>query len=216
MYKEFLDVKTIGILGGTFNPVHSGHIALAKAALDEINELDRVLLMPNSLPAYKDSTAIISREHRMKMLDLAIEDISDDRVMSSSLELDRGGMTYTYDTLVWLKENHPNLGLYFIIGDDSFLSLHMWKNYKALFEMTSFIVMLRDADIEAVNMQYNRLCSDVGEHLVDVQFLNAPRFKASSSYIRESFSRGENDKVMAMLPQNVFEYISNNDLYKRV
>ena len=109
----------IGILGGSFNPVHNGHLELAKQALEQF-ALDQIWLMPNHIPAYKKWDRSVTNEDRLHMVELAVKD--HDRLRCSDLELQRGGVTYTVDTLAQLHEQYPDTEWYFIMGGDSILA----------------------------------------------------------------------------------------------
>ena len=111
----------VGIMGGTFNPVHNGHIAIAKAAHEQFN-IPYILVMPSYSPAYKDNSNIVSATHRCNMVSLAIKDY--DYMELSTLEIERGGRTYTADTLRLLKDDYDKI--YFIIGADSLFTLNTW------------------------------------------------------------------------------------------
>ena len=113
----------IGIMGGTFNPIHLGHILLATAAKKEA-ELDEVWFMPSGLPAHKSNSELAPAEHRLKMVELSVKDIPG--FFASSYETDRPGFTYTADTLEALAKEYPQHKFYFIIGGDSLMQFHHW------------------------------------------------------------------------------------------
>ena len=115
----------IGILGGTFNPVHIGHIMLADKTIEQYPDIEKIVIMPNNLPAYKNSHELVDSKHRIRMLELATEDR--DYVSISDLEIKRGGATYTIDTLREIKNINPSLKIYFIIGADSLFQFEKWR-----------------------------------------------------------------------------------------
>ncbi|MEM5776001.1 MAG: nicotinate-nucleotide adenylyltransferase, partial [Anaerolineaceae bacterium] len=138
----------IGLLGGTFNPVHNGHIRMACIALDEFM-LGEVVFIPAGNPPHKRSEAIAPAEHRVNMLRLAIQDES--RFSINTLEIDREGLTYTVDTLETLRHLHPGNEYNYIIGADTLYELPGWRNFERVIALTCFICVLRPgvADIGA-------------------------------------------------------------------
>jgi nicotinate-nucleotide adenylyltransferase len=115
----------LGILGGTFNPVHIGHLVMAQDALEEF-ELDEILFVPCSTPAHKDAATLVAAPHRLAMLEHALE--ADPRFAVSTVELDRGGVSYSIDTVRSVKGQYPEAELFFVIGGDSLLEIHSWKS----------------------------------------------------------------------------------------
>ena len=131
----------IGILGGSFNPVHNGHLELAKQALEQF-ALDQIWLMPNHIPAYKKWDRSVTNEDRLHMVELAVKD--HDGLRCSDLELQRGGVTYTIDTLAQLHEQYPDTEWYFIMGGDSILAFDTWREPDMILSLSKLIVTTRD------------------------------------------------------------------------
>ena len=131
----------IGILGGSFNPVHNGHLELAKQALEQF-ALDQIWLMPNHIPAYKKWDRSVTNEDRLHMVELAVKD--HDGLRCSDLELQRGGVTYTVDTLAQLHEQYPDTEWYFIMGGDSILAFDSWREPDRILSLSKLIVTTRD------------------------------------------------------------------------
>ena len=123
-------MKRIGIMGGTFNPIHSVHLIMAQVAYHQFH-LDKVLFMPSKHPPHKDNSVIISDEHRTRMIQLAIDGNSNFEF--SDLELKREVTTYTSDTLTYLTEKNPDTEYYFIIGGDSLEQLENWHKPEVIF-----------------------------------------------------------------------------------
>ena len=117
-------MRKIGILGGTFNPIHKGHLALGKAAMEQY-DLEEVWLMPSKLPPHKSHFAMLSEEHRLAMTKLAAQ--TDVRFKPSDFELGREGLTYTADTLELLTKEYPDVRFYFIVGGDSLIKFMHWQ-----------------------------------------------------------------------------------------
>ena len=132
--------KRVGLLGGTFNPVHLGHLRAAEE-IREVLTLDKIYFIPASIPPHKDSGDIISPNNRLKMLELAIQDNPIFEI--SDVELKRDGASYTIDTLKHFSSNFPEFEFYFIVGNDLFVEIDTWKDFKQLFELSNFAVITR-------------------------------------------------------------------------
>lgn len=130
----------IGVLGGTFNPVHMGHLIVAQDACEQF-ELSKVLLMPCACPPHKSGRDLLPAEHRIAMLEVAIE--GDLRFEVSREEIDRDGVSYTIDTARSLKRLYRDAEIVFIIGSDSLMELYLWKDIGDLLELCRFVTMTR-------------------------------------------------------------------------
>ena len=197
----------ICISGGTFDPIHNGHIEIAKIALSQFN-LDKVIFMPTGNSYMKsDVTPSI---HRYNMLKLAIEGI--DKFEISDLEIKRTGYTYTKDTVAYFKENYPDDELYFLIGTDTLFMLDKWYMPEYLFKNLIFIVAKRgDADsvakAEELKEKFN----------ADIRFMHNDIIDISSTEIREEFDNKSYDEFNnRFFDKKVFEYIKENHLYKEM
>ena len=197
----------ICISGGTFDPIHNGHIEIAKIALSQFN-LDKVIFMPTGNSYMKsDVTPSI---HRYNMLKLAIEGI--DKFDISDLEIKRAGYTYTKDTVAYFKENYPDDELYFLIGTDTLFMLEKWYMPEYLFKNLIFIVAKRgDADsvakAEELKEKFN----------ADIRFMHNDIIDISSTEIREEFDNKSYDEFNnRFFDKKVFEYIKENHLYKEM
>ena len=199
-----------GILGGSFNPIHSGHIKLALSALDEY-KLDNVLIMPNNDTYYKKD-ASISDEDRVEMIRLAIDGCPG--LILSDIEIQRGGITYTIDTVRELKEDDRKNGedneYYFIIGGDSLKNLYYWREIGELFKNLIFLAAVRD-DID--NSRLEELRCIYLEHYPEarIEFLSVDAHNISSSDIRRRASCGES--ITGLVPESVEKYIIDHGLY---
>lgn len=199
--------KKIGIMGGTFNPIHLGHLLLAEQA-KEILELDEVLFMPSGNSYMKEPTAILDGDVRAHMVELAIKGHPYFRL--SKMETERSGSTYTCDTLKALKAENPRNTYYFILGADSLLMLENWKNPEQIFRDAVIVASVRGTGNE-------EKIRKIAEHLTDtyqaqIRVLPARFIDLSSSEIRGRIKTGKS--VRYMLPERVWEYICDNHLYE--
>lgn len=199
-------MKKVGILGGTFNPVHIGHLILAETAYEAF-DLDYVLLMPNGNPPHKNIKSEDGSIHRMNMLKLAVED--NPHLHLSSFELDRKEVVYTYKTLELLKEEHPNTKFYFILGADSLFDLKKWQKPDIICKNATLLAAVRDElGKERVKQQIAMLKR---EFQAEIHLMDTPNLSFSSHNIRERIKNGKT--VTYYIPKAVENYICENNLY---
>lgn len=197
--------KRIGIMGGTFNPIHIGHLMLAEHAYEEFS-LDEVIFLPSARPPHKEEP-ILSDTDRKEMIQLAIGD--NPHFSFSALEYEREGTTYTVDTMRELAKRYPKDTFYFIIGADSFFALESWHNPKILFLQTNFLVATRDGHKgEELERHKNKLEQ---QYQAQIAFLNSPDIEISSSIIRKRVLEGKS--ITYYVPKIVEEYIYRRKLY---
>ena len=194
----------IGILGGTFSPPHVGHLACAEAALSQLG-LDRLLLMPVALPPHKDAGEDPGPEHRLAMCRLAAA--GDERIEVSELEVDRGGPSYTVDTLRALHEASPQDELTFVAGGDMAASLPGWRQPEEVLRLARFAVAEREG---AGRAEVERALAGL-DGRDRVVFFDMPRIDVSSSAIREGIAAGR--PVRDLVPDAVARYIEQHGLY---
>ncbi len=197
----------IGILGGTFNPVHNGHIMMAECALQRKNDIEHLIFMPNNLPAYKDTDEIIDTEHRINMLRIALRDRS--KMCISRLEIERGGITYTADTLDELLSWNPGLKIYFIIGTDSLKSFDRWFRYRDILQSCTLLVAERNTGQKNQQLWAQALMRQVPGARID--FLDNDEIPVASSDIRQQIAAGYMPDTL--LPKGVADYIRKHGLY---
>lgn len=202
----------IGIMGGTFNPIHLGHVNLAKAAYEQF-KLDKVIFLPAGDPPHKKDQSIINGKHRMNMVQIAIRDYP--YFVASDMEIKREGYSYTYLTLKTLTEQNTQDKYYFIIGADSLFSLEKWYKPEEILKMCVMLVADRNdipqneflEKIEYLNKKFN----------ADIRPLETPMFHISSSEIRNAMSDNKLDFTdniqLDLLDHNVVTYIIENKLY---
>lgn len=199
--------QKIGILGGTFNPIHNGHLIIAESAYDEF-ELDQVLIMPSGISYLKDQAEILPGKIRAELVELAIA--GNEHFALSTLELDRPGKTFTYETILNLKAIYPDAELYFILGADSLFYIEKWKNPELIFKNCAIIVANRD---EYTQKDLEKKCHELMEHYGALIFITSiPKFHVSSHEIRNRLK--ENKTIRYLLPDPVISHIYNNHLYQ--
>lgn len=188
-------MKKVGIFGGTFNPPHIGHVIMANevyAALD----LAEVRFMPNAQAPHKDVSNSATNAQRLRMVELAIADIPYFKV--EAFELERGGVSYTFDTMEAMQEREPHTEFYFIIGGDMIDSLHTWHRIDELMELVTFVGVKRPG---------SNAKSTYG-----VQMVEAPEINLSSSFIRHRLQH-KKIPLLYLLPPAVENYIREEGLY---
>lgn len=202
-------MKKVGILGGTFNPIHNGHIQLAKKALEEFS-LEYVLFVPTGLPPHKSSKDLAPKRHRLKMVSDAIRPYK--KFKLSKAEINRSGYSYAVDTFNRLKKRMgAKTRLYYIMGLDSINSILSWKKPLELFKMCEFIVATRPGSkiktfkrlIKFPPLALNKDKISVIELKMDV----------SATDIRSKIKSGK--PVSGAIPPEVERYIAKNSLYKK-
>jgi nicotinate-nucleotide adenylyltransferase len=199
----------IGLLGGTFNPVHSGHLALAQSAFEGY-DLDKVIFIPCRKPPHKDTAPLVPAEHRLAMLEMAIED--DIRFEMSRIEIEREGPSYSIDTVSWFAGQYPGQELLFIIGADTLPELHLWKDIGKLLEICRFISFERPGtDTELLTPERIKLPEPWPDKLLG-DLSKGMRFEVSSSELRYRIAEGFSIKYL--VPQSVEMYIAEHSLYK--
>lgn len=200
--------KKVGIMGGTFDPIHYGHLILAQNALD-IFSLDEILFVPSGTPWLKESTKVLSKNKRVSMTGMAIEDNPDFAL--STIEIDREGNSYSYETVEELKRMQPKTDFYFIMGADSLLEIERWKHPDRLMAECTLLVAVRDdCDREGLEKQIVYLTD---KYQADIRILPANRIDISSTKIRRMIREGKS--VRYMLPDQVIRFIQKNHLYRQ-
>lgn len=197
----------IGILGGTFNPIHIGHLILAENTITELN-LDKVIFMPSGVSYLKDQNTIVSAEHRINMVKLAIA--GNNHFELSTMETEREGDTYTYETLNTLKSQNTQDELYFIGGADTLMNIDSWKRPDLIFKACTLVIAPRDF-IERNTLEERSLFLKE-KYNAKIIILNSSNIDISSSDIRNRIKTNKSAKYY--LPDNVIEYILTNSLYE--
>lgn len=200
-------MSRIGILGGTFNPIHNGHIQMAKYSHDAA-KLDKVILMPTFVPPHKESTNLVSCEHRLNMCRLACLNLPYAEVSDFEIKLE--GKSYTYRTLELLKSHNKNDEFFFIVGADMFLSMQNWKNPEIIFELATVIAIPRDEDsVSELKEHYNNVLKKMGAKAI---VLKDSVLTVSSTYIRDNIDN--QSALQSLIDSRVYNYIKENNLYR--
>lgn len=215
--------QRIGIMGGTFNPVHLGHLAAAEEVRDRLR-LDQVLFIPAYLPPHKDEQ-LASAAQRLEMVRLAVA--GNPGFKASDLELKRGGRSFTVDTLSELASSHPGAELFFITGLDTFLEIRTWKDWEHLLSLCAFVVLSREgsrfadlvrlpflaaarAELDALDAGATQGATVSGGR-ARVFLERIPAYEISSTDIRSRVRQRRTVKYL--LPDAVERYIIENRLY---
>ena len=204
-------MKKIGILGGTFNPIHNTHIEMAKTALKNY-DLSEVWMMPAKIPPNKIGRDITEGYHRYNMLKLALE--NEDNILPSDFELLRNDISYTSDTLTLLRKKYPDIDFYLIIGGDSVLYLEDWHEPQIIFNNAEILYISRVGD-------ESEECRLHIENVLKKRFINIRMHELpfdisdiSSTDIRKKIAEGEKDSTKLNINKKVMDYILRYELYK--
>ena len=216
--------QRLGILGGTFNPIHFGHLAPAEEVRDRL-KLEKIIFIPSFLPPHKIEEDIPSAVQRQEMVRLAIKGNS--HFTESDMEIRRGGKSYTVDTIEALRQAHPGSELYFLTGLDSFLEIRTWKDWDRLMTLCAFVVLSREGcrfgDISRLGFldvperELSALDSREKDRVaiaaatIRVYLERVPFFDISATDIRKRI--GEGRSIKYHLPEAVEHYIIENKLY---
>ncbi len=195
----------LGIMGGTFDPIHLGHLHVAGAALDEA-ALDQILFLPDGDPPHK--TPNCPAASRLHMVNLAIQ--GEPRFIASDMEIRRRGRTYTVDSLLALKQEQPRRELVYLIGSDTLFLFPTWRTAEKVAQLCTMLVVLREGDqVKEVRAEQARLNREYG--LVS-RLLKARGLPISSSQVRKAIRQGQD--IKALVPRAVAAFIQENRLYQ--
>lgn len=198
-------IKT-AVFGGSFNPIHLGHIKVAKTVKDKFG-IDRVLIIPTYTTPLKDNCEMVSPQHRFNMCKLMCREYLD--IFVSDIEITRQGKSYTVDTLKRLKRSHPTDEFFLIVGADMFLTIDKWRNAEKIFSYASVCTVPRDdLDYRAL-LNKSAYLSKLG---AQCKILKEPVMDISSTQIRQMISEGKD--ISPYVGNEVAEYIAYNNLYR--
>ncbi|WP_026022520.1 nicotinate-nucleotide adenylyltransferase [Kurthia senegalensis] len=187
-------MRRVGLFGGTFNPPHVAHLLMANEVAETL-QLDEVRFMPNAVPPHKIKEGDATAMQRLEMTRLAIA--NNVKFVLEPFEIERGGVSYSYETMQQLTKREPDVQFYFIIGGDSIAELHTWYHIEELVKLVRFVGVGRPGY--------------VGKSIYDVEIVEAPLMDLSSTLIRERLKKGTTVKYL--LPEAVEQYIREEGLY---
>jgi nicotinate-nucleotide adenylyltransferase len=212
-------LKKIGLFGGTFNPIHIGHLNVAKTVYDDF-KLDKLYFIPSKIPPHKNLGPTTPKQ-RLEMVKLAVKNLEGNFIVSD-YEIKKKGVSYTYLTLKYFRKRYRDDILFFITGTDIFATIDTWNNWEKLFELSNFIVVNRKelSFIDLFNIIPGKLLKivrniDTFENVKSGRIIihRAKEIDISSTYIRDLIKTKEMKKF---LPENVLNYIEKNEIYKGV
>lgn len=221
-------MKKIGLFGGTFNPIHLGHLTVARDVREGF-DLDKIWLIPSAIPPHKKMKQVAEASDRLEMIRIAIAD--NPNLSVSDVELKRSGPSYTIDTVEYFKAIVPKeTQLYFIVGMDAFLDIELWKSFRELFQVIPFIVMSRPGAVDGEREKIEKILNDLLVTKVSPEYhfesaQNAffhpdqqPVFlfevtpvDISATMVRTNRSQGRS--ISSLVPGKVKKYIESKGLY---
>ena len=202
-------MQKIGVFGGSFNPIHTGHLVMAQDVYEQFG-LSKVLFIPAKIPPHKQGHHLIAAEDRLAMIQAAIQ--GDARFEVWDGEIKRGGVSYSVDTVRQLKTLYPNAELFFIIGGDTLVELHTWKDIYDLFELCEFVTITRPGFIfEELSGEQLQLKDPWPKRLVQ-NIILGHLVEISSTDIRMRASKGLS--IRYLVPRGVELYIQERKLYQ--
>ena len=195
--------RSIGILGGTFDPIHYGHLNIATESLKQLH-LDKILFVPNGQPAHKTLMQVSDAEDRFEMTRLAIE--GNPKFAISRIEVDRHGLSFAVDTLIGLQDTYPLAKFWFITGTDTIVEVPTWHDFSRLVTLCGFVVAARPG------LEVDAAISSLPQTLAGVtQLVHVNPMQNSSTEIRNLVRNGES--IIGLVPEQVEMYIQQNGLY---
>ena len=211
MNKKNMNKIKIGILGGTFDPIHLGHLIIAEQAKDQYG-LDQVLLIPSGHSYFKDNRAqkVLPALTRLEMTRKAVSDYPPFEV--SDIEVLRSGNTYTYETLEELADLHPEAELYFIVGADTVCSMSTWREPARIFAACTVLAAMREDQVDPESFQQGIKDLENRFH-ARIRTISIPNIGISSTQIRERAGNGKS--IHYLVPNALESYIIENGIYKK-
>lgn len=201
------DCLRVGIYGGTFAPIHNGHVLAAKAFMEQM-KLDYLLIMPTNIPPHKQISRSDDPIYRLRMCELAFEDT--DGIVISDTEIKRGGTSYTYDTLTELTR--PNTRLFFMCGTDMVLTFDKWYRFEDILKLCYPVYVRRENDPIITKKIVDKITEYYDKYGVMFRRIVTEPIELSSTEIRKKVARGED--ISALVPEKVADFIYENSLYR--
>ncbi len=199
--------KKVGIIGGTFNPIHMGHLILAERAWTEFG-LDEILFIPTGVSYFKDPATVLDKKTRVALTGDAIGD--NPHFALSTIEVDRPGNSYTYETLEELKKENPSNMYYLIVGADTLFQIENWKNPEVIMKDAVILAAVRKGQsLDELNIKKEELEKNYDAH---INILSMPYIDISSTDIRERIASGKS--IRYMVKDITLDYIEKHGLYR--
>lgn len=199
-------MKKIGIIGGTFDPIHNGHIYIAYEAYKKL-DLDLIMFMPNGNPPHKRGKKITDDKIRCEMVEKAIAPYSFFAI--NYYEIEKNGLSFTYESLEYLKNSLDEVDLYFITGADCLIDLHLWRNVNDIMKYCKFVVFNRPGfSKESIKDEKAKVEEKYNTNII---FLDLLELDISSSLIRDRIKKGL--EVRFFMPEDVLSVIKRENLY---
>lgn len=200
-------MKKVGIIGGTFNPIHLGHLILAEHARDEY-KLDEILFIPTGISHFKDPSIVLDKKKRITMTGGAIDD--NPYFALSTIETDRPGNSYTYETLEELKAHNPDTEYYLIIGADSLFQMEEWMNPEIIMQDAIILVSVRKG--QSLEELQDKVALLSQKYNAKIRILTCPYIDISSTEIRQRIKEGKS--IRYMVHEDTRLYIKKFNLYR--
>ncbi len=197
-----------GILGGTFNPIHCGHLHLAKKAMD-VAGLNQIVFIPSGVSYMKDQREILPAEERIRMVKLAIQ--SHPEFALSTIETDRDGNSYSHETIQALQQQHPDTEFFFLTGADTVFAIEEWKDPVSIFRSVIILAACRPG-VSQQNLQ-TQITYLKDKYQADIRLIMQDYVAISSSSIREALKNGAS--IHGLVPQAVEDYILQHHFYTK-
>ncbi|NME94649.1 nicotinate-nucleotide adenylyltransferase [Clostridium cochlearium] len=195
------------IFGGTFDPIHNGHLHIAYKALDRL-KLDKIIFVPSGNPPHKHKECITDKNIRYDMVKYAIE--QEKKFEISDYEIKKKGKSYTYETIEYFNKYCPNTELYFIAGADCLMDIHNWKNVRSIMEKAKLVVFNRPGySVKSILFEKSRVEERFKKNII---FLDIPLLDISSTEIREKIKNKQ--EVVNLLPKKTYSIINKYKLYR--
>ncbi|MCF7817590.1 MAG: nicotinate-nucleotide adenylyltransferase [Kiritimatiellales bacterium] len=209
MMESYPAQRRVGIMGGSFDPVHMGHLVIAQDAVERL-ELAELVFIPAAIPPHKQHLLQVEPKHRLNMLRLAVE--ADIRFSVSDIEVERGGVSYTVDTIRALKEKYPKDELFLIVGSDTLVDLHNWHRIDELLAQCQVATFLRPGEAELEEIQRKIGLSGEQKQRLLANVVETHRIGISSTEIRMRVAEGMG--IRYLVPPEVEMYIYEHGLYR--
>lgn len=199
-------MKKIAIFGGTFDPIHNGHLHIAYEALYKLN-LDKIIFMPSGIPPHKAKRKLADSFFRYEMVKIAIR--NEKKFSVSDYEINKKNISYTFETLDHFVNKYPNESWYFITGADGLMDIENWKNVNGIFKLCNLVVFNRPGNDKYDIISQKRKLEE--KYKGSISFLDIPLLDISSTNIRKLISEGRN--ISYFVPEGVYDTIKDLKLY---